>query len=73
MKKCGVITPNNCISIVKLLEKHEDCEPCQALKEYVLGTLCDQNFLECVLLTETQLEVVEDISEDAMETLLYKT
>jgi len=70
VKKRGFITPNNCISIVKLLEKHEDCEPCQALKEYVLGTLCEQNFLECVLLSETQLN---ELSEDAMEILLYKS
>jgi len=73
VKKWGLITPTNCISIVKLLEQHPDCEPCQALREYALGTLCDQKFLECILESESQVQCINDLSEDALETLLFKS
>jgi len=72
IKKWNIITPNNCLMILKLLECHPENASCRALKEYVLGSLWDENFVACVL-RSGHLNLVLDLSNEVFELLLFRS
>jgi len=71
IKMWGMVTPNNCLTIIQLIEAHPESDSCQVLKDYVLG-LWEKDYLEHVLLSKN-LKKVLDLSNDVFQQLLFRS